>query len=128
VPVSAVALGAEIIEKHITLDRTMKGTDQAGSLGKDGVRRMVRDIRLLEMSLGTEEVFEDPSVQSVKIKLERSLATTKDLEIGHVITEDDLQLLSPGDGFKWKDKHQVIGRTLLKTLSKNEIIYPLHLQ
>src|SRR5690606_34870504 len=80
VPVAAVALGAEIVEKHITLDRNMKGTDQAGSLGKDGVRRMVRDIRLLEMSLGTEEVFEDPSVQSVKIKLERSPATTKDLE------------------------------------------------
>lgn len=128
VPVAAVALGAEIIEKHITLDRTMKGTDQAGSLGKDGVRRMVRDIRLLEMSLGTEEVFEDPSVQSVKIKLERSLATNKNLGAGHVITENDLQLLSPGDGFKWKDRHEVIGRTLVKTLSRNEIIYPLHLQ
>ena len=50
VPVAAVALGAEIIEKHITMDRSLKGSDQAGSLESDGIRRMVRDIRNLEMS------------------------------------------------------------------------------
>ena len=44
-PLAAVAMGAEIIEKHITLDRRMKGTDQKGSLGADGIYRMVRDIR-----------------------------------------------------------------------------------
>ena len=50
-PVAAVALGAKIIEKHITIDRRMKGTDQKGSLGPDGVNRMVRDIRLIEQSM-----------------------------------------------------------------------------
>ena len=45
-PVVAVGMGAEVIEKHITIDRRMKGTDQAGSLGPDGVNRMVRDIRI----------------------------------------------------------------------------------
>lgn len=47
-PIVAVGMGAKIIEKHITIDRGMKGTDQKGSLGPDGVRRMVRDIRLAE--------------------------------------------------------------------------------
>ena len=47
-PVVAIGMGAEIIEKHITIDRCMKGTDQAGSLGPDGVNRMVRDIRVAE--------------------------------------------------------------------------------
>ena len=50
-PIAAVAMGAKIIEKHITLDRRMKGTDQAGSLGPDGVYRMVRDIRILDKSM-----------------------------------------------------------------------------
>ena len=61
-PVAAVAMGAKIIEKHITLDRRMKGTDQAGSLGPDGINRMVRDIRVLEMAFGKEELFIEPSV------------------------------------------------------------------
>jgi sialic acid synthase len=122
-PVAAVAIGAKIIEKHITLDRKMKGTDQAGSLGIDGIYRMVRDIRILEMSLGKEEIFIDPSVQSAKIKLERSIAANKDLPVGHVITENDLHLLSPGDGFKWIEKDKVIGATVKVVIKKDEIIY-----
>ena len=79
-PIAAVAMGAEIIEKHITLDRKMKGTDQAGSLGPDGLKRMVRDIRVLEKSFGKEDLFIEPSVESAKIKLERSIASNKDLK------------------------------------------------
>ena len=56
-PIAAIAMGAKIIEKHITLDRRMKGTDQKGSLGPDGVYRMVRNIRILDESIGTEDIF-----------------------------------------------------------------------
>lgn len=122
-PLAAVAMGAQIIEKHITLDRRMKGTDQKGSLGPDGIFRMVRDIRVFEMSLGKEEIFIEPSVMSSRIKLERSIATNKNLKKGHVITENDIHMLSPGDGFRWAEKHKVIGKTLLNDLSFNEIIY-----
>jgi 3-deoxy-D-glycero-D-galacto-nononate 9-phosphate synthase len=123
-PVAAVALGAKIIEKHITLDRRMKGTDQAGSLGPDGINRMVRDIRVLEMAFGKEEIFIDPSVKSAKEKLERSIATNKFIKKGTVIQETDLHLLSPGDGYKWADKINVIGKPALTDINKNEIIYP----
>lgn len=58
-PIVAVGMGAEIIEKHITIDRHMKGTDQAGSLGPDGVNRMVRDIRIAERWLGEEKLYID---------------------------------------------------------------------
>lgn len=61
-PIVAVGMGAEIIEKHITIDRHMKGTDQAGSLGPDGVNRMVRDIRIAERWLGEEKLYIDKSV------------------------------------------------------------------
>lgn len=123
-PVAAVAMGAKIIEKHITIDRKMKGTDQAGSLGIDGINRMVRDIRVMEMSLGREELFIDDAVKSAKIKLERSIATNKDMNAGEIITEKDIHLLSPGDGFKWTDKNKIIGKKLIKPIKKDEIIYP----
>jgi len=122
-PVAAIAMGAKIIEKHITLDRKMKGTDQAGSLGIDGINRMVRDIRVMEMSLGKEELFIDPSVNKAKHKLERSLATTRAIYKGERITEETLQLLSPGDGFKWSEREKIIGKILKKDILKNEVIY-----
>ena len=121
VPVAAVAMGAEIIEKHITIDRSMKGTDQAGSLGADGVRRMVRDIRLMELSMGKEELFVEPAVEEVKHKLERSIAANKDLAAGQIISENDIHLLSPGNGFRWSEKERVVGMVLKKNIEKNEI-------
>lgn len=123
-PVIAVGMGAEIIEKHITIDRRMKGTDQPGSLGPDGVNRMIRDIRIAERWMGTEEFYIDSGVQSSKIKLERSIATKRDMKDGEIITESDIHMLSPGDGFKWAQKDMVVGRTLKKAIPANEIIYP----
>jgi sialic acid synthase len=122
-PIAAVAMGAEIIEKHITLDRQMKGTDQAGSLAIDGIYRMMRDIRNLELSFGKEEIFIEDSVKSARSKLERSIATIKSLEEGHILTDEDIHLLSPGDGFKWAEKKEVLGKRLIKPLPKDEIIY-----
>jgi sialic acid synthase SpsE len=123
-PLAAVAMGAEIIEKHITLDRRMKGTDQKGSLGPDGIYRMVRDIRVLEMSFGKEEIFIEPSVMSARVKLERSIATNKNLKKGDIISENDIHMLSPGDGFKWSKKDELIGKVLKVDIAENEIIYP----
>lgn len=122
-PVVAVGMGAEIIEKHITIDRHMKGTDQLGSLGPDGVNRMIRDIRIAERWLGNEELYIDKSVLSAKVKLERSIATKRELKAGEIIKEEDLHLLSPGDGFKWSQLSEVLGREVTKDIPANEIIY-----
>ncbi len=122
-PLAAAAMGSKIIEKHITLDRRMKGTDQKGSLGPDGINRMMRDLRIFEMSLGKEEIFIEPSVMSARVKLERSIATNKTLMAGTIITENDIHMLSPGDGFKWADKNLVIGKKIINTVLENEIIY-----
>ncbi|MBM3438203.1 MAG: shikimate dehydrogenase [Bacteroidetes bacterium] len=122
-PVSAVAMGAKIIEKHITLDRRMKGTDQAGSLGVEGIQRMVRDIRLIERSMGIEDVFIADSTVSAKHKLERSIATNREIKVGETIQQSDLHLLSPGDGFKWHELEKVVGKTATKTIPADEIIY-----
>lgn len=123
-PLAAVALGAEVIEKHITLDRKMKGTDQAGSLAIDGIERMVRDIRNLEISLGVEEIFICDDVKASKEKLERSIATLRSLKAGSVLTENDIHLLSPGIGYKWAELDKIIGKKLKIDKQINEILLP----
>lgn len=127
-PPIAVGMGAEIIEKHITIDRHMKGTDQNGSLGPDGVYRMVRDIRMCEHWLGTEDLYIEKSVDSSRKKLERSIASLHDMKVGDVIRQEDLHMLSPGDGFKWTQLDEVVGRKLVNDIPANEIIYPKDLK
>lgn len=126
-PVVAVGMGAEVIEKHITIDRRMKGTDQAGSLGPDGVSRMVRDIRICEKWLGKKDIYIDKSVAASRIKLERSIATLRDMKKGDIITEKDLHMLSPGDGFKWSQLNEVVSKKLAQDIAANEVIYPQYL-
>ena len=127
-PSIAVGMGAEIIEKHITIDRHMKGTDQAGSLGPDGVYRMVRDIRMVEHWLGKKDLYIEKSVSTSRKKLERSIATRRDMKAGEVIREEDLHMLSPGDGFKWNELNMVVGRQLVNDVLGNEVIYPKDLK
>lgn len=124
VPVAAVAMGAEIIEKHITLDRTMKGSDHWGSLEPDGVRRVVRDIRNLERAMGEEKMVLDPVVAETRTKLARSIASTTKILAGTRIQVADLHLLSPGDGFQWRDLAKVTGRIAAQDIEANEVIYP----
>jgi len=69
--VAAVALGAAVIERHITVDRAMWGSDQAASLGPSGLTRLVRDIRLVETSMGSPEKRVIPSEVPVAKKLRR---------------------------------------------------------
>jgi sialic acid synthase SpsE len=123
IPVAAVAMGAEIIEKHITIDRKMKGTDQAGSLGIDGINRMVRDIRSLEKSFGVEDIFIESGVETARVKLERSIASKRLIKAGEIIKEEDIHMLSPGDGFKWSDNNLVVGKKAKTNIPQNEIIY-----
>lgn len=122
IPVAAVAMGAEIIEKHITLDRQMKGSDQAGSLGIDGIWRMVRDIRLLELALGEERVFISEGVTAAKHKLERSIASRRAIRKGETISEADIHMLSPGTGLRWVEREKVLGKVALEDIPANELI------
>ena len=123
IPLAAVAMGAKVIEKHITLDRKLKGTDQAGALAPDGIYRMVRDIRNLEQSFGEKRMFISDSIKETRVKLERSIASKRAIPKNEIITEDAIHLLSPGDGFKWHEKDLVIGKRALQDISKDEIIY-----
>jgi len=123
-PAVAVGMGAEIIEKHITLDRDMKGTDHRGSLEPNGIWRMVRDIRNTEYAIGEYGMFVNDKVQATRVKLERSIASVRPIASGEIIAEKDLHMLSPGDGFKWADRELLVGKKALVDIPANEVIYP----
>ena len=73
VSLAAVALGAKIVERHFTLDRTMKGGDHAASLEEPGLSKLIRDIRVIETALGTSEKRKLQNEEKCFIKLSKSL-------------------------------------------------------
>lgn len=122
IPVAAVALGSKIIEKHVTLDTKMKGTDHPGSANIETFIKMIHDIRALEFSLGEYKIECNDSVNLAKVKLERSLAFNKNLNKGDIISLNDLHMISPGNGFKWDDKDKFIGKKLLNNVKSNTLL------
>lgn len=122
-PVIAATLGAVAVEKHITLARYMKGTDHAGSLEPDGLKRVVRDIRNLEKALGDGQKHVYDGELQVKYKLGKSLVTARDLPGGHLIEIDDLLVKGPGTGISPRDVHKVVGRRLKKSKSNDATLF-----
>ncbi len=111
VAVAAVARGAVVIEKHLTLDRTLAGPDHAASLEPGGFVTLVRDIRAVEMALGAAKKRTDPAEADVRVVARRSLVAARDLDPAGVIGPDDLLALRPGGGLSpsvawdWDGQH-----------------------
>ena len=83
---------------------------------------MVRDIRILEQSLGKEGIFLEEAVKKAKEKLERFLGCQEDMSRGEVMTVGDLHMLSPGTGLTWNERSEVVGKTLTQDVGKDELI------
>lgn len=98
VPVAAVALGASVIEKHFTLDRSLPGPDQTASLEPDELRQMVDEIRQVELAFGDGEKkvaeVERPNIEVAR----KSIVATKFIRKGDVLSEDNLTVKRPGSG------------------------------
>lgn len=114
VTVSAAALGADILERHFTLDRSLPGPDQAASLEPDGLRKLVERVRATEEAYGnpywTKEMTRG-EVQTQEI-LGKSLCARRDLPAGHILAMGDLEARSPGRGMRpWAAK-TIVGRKL----------------
>lgn len=116
----AVALGACLLEKHLTLDRSAKGTDHAASLEPDEFRQMVADVRRVELALGRGDKPLAAGVPQVKARLGRSLVTRVPLHAGQEITAPDLALKCAGDGLGWRDLPEILGRRLTRDLAADE--------
>jgi pseudaminic acid synthase len=93
----AVALGAEIIEKHFILDRNLGGPDAPFSMEPDEIAQMVEQIRMIEKALGTVSYDLSDKMRKNR-KFSRSLFAVKDIQAGDVFTEDNVRSIRPGDG------------------------------
>jgi N-acetylneuraminate synthase len=115
--VVGVALGASVIEKHVTLDRSHKGPDSEFSLEPDELKRLCREAKDAWRALG-KVGYERKPVEDENIKFRRSIYVVKDIKAGEKITEDNIRRIRPGFGLLPKYFSQVIGETANVKLSK----------
>lgn len=113
---AAVALGAEVIEKHFTLDRNMEGPDHKASLEPDELTALVRSVRKVELCLGTGRKEASASEAGNAAVARKSLHVRRDLPSGHVLAEVDLEPLRPGDGISPMAIGEVVGRVARNAL------------
>ncbi|WP_264531351.1 N-acetylneuraminate synthase [Flavobacterium sp. N502540] len=119
VPIAAVALGAQIIEKHFTLDRTLPGPDHVASLEPYELKEMVRTIRNIELAISGNGEKVPSESETVNIAIARkSIHLNKNLPKEHVLTDDDLIALRPGDGISPMDWEDIIGKKLVVDKTK----------
>src|SRR5712691_3815774 len=110
--VAAVAMGAELLEKHFTLDRSLPGPDHQASLEPDELRALVQDVRATEAALGDGLKVPVKSELAVALCARRSLHTARDREAGEVLKMSDLVLLRPGNGVPASQAVSLVGRRL----------------
>ena len=116
-PIASVALGACIIEKHLTLSRSLGGPDAAFSLEPEEFRGMVKAVREVEKALG--EVSYGLSERMKKSReFSRSLFAVKDIKAGELFTGDNVRSIRPGYGLQPKYLKNVLGRRALKEIKK----------
>jgi N,N'-diacetyllegionaminate synthase len=119
VAIAAVAMGAEVIEKHFTLDRNMNGPDHRASLEPHELKEMVKSIRNIQKAISGNGIKEASDSEKKNIFIVRkSIHLSKDLKSGSIITEKNIITLRPGDGIcpmNWKN---VIGLKINRDLNK----------
>ena len=119
VPMAAVALGAEVVEKHFIIDRSIGGPDAAFSMEVEDFKLMVDNIRQVEKALGNLKYPTDPT----KIKgreYSRSLYVAEDVKAGDIVTEQNVRSVRPGFGLHPKYLPVLMGKKFVKDCNKGE--------
>lgn len=122
VPIAAVALGAEIIEKHFTLDHNMEGPDHKASLEPDELKQMVDGIRKTEKALGNGIKTASPSEKKNIQIARKSIVARRDIKKGEILTEENLAVKRPGNGISPMRWYEVIGTKAIRDFSEDEMI------
>jgi len=124
VPIAAVALGATVIEKHLTLDRNLPGPDHKASLEPDEFAAMARSIRNIEQAMGDGIKRPSPSEAKNKPIAGKSLVAVKPIKVGERFTPENLTAKRPGTGISPMRWDEVVGRTATRDYSADELIDP----
>ena len=123
VPIAAVALGASVIEKHFTLDRTLPGPDHKASLEPDELKAMVRAIRNIEKAIGGDGIKHVSGSERKNIAVARkSIVAACDIKMGEVFTEQNLTVKRPGSGISPMRWEEVLGQSAKKDFYEDDLI------
>lgn len=125
VPIAAVARGAVVIEKHFTVDRSMEGNDHRVSLLPAEFREMVQGIRNIEAAMGTDKPrgISQGEMMNREV-LAKSIVAAQPIAEGQVITEDHLELRSPGQGLQPYHRASLVGRKAARTFAPGDFFFP----
>ncbi|WP_270975046.1 N-acetylneuraminate synthase [Campylobacter helveticus] len=118
----AVALGAVVIEKHFTLDKTMEGPDHKASLEPSELKELCEGIRTLEKALGNGIKKASKSEAKNKIIARKSLVAKREIQKGEKFSEQNLTTKRPGSGISAMRYEEYLGKRALKTYKKDELI------
>lgn len=122
IPIAAVAMGAEVIEKHLTLDKSLPGPDQLASLNPDEFKMMVTSIRNIEQALGDGQKKISPSESKNVSVARKSIVAASPIEKGDAFTENNLTVKRPGTGLSPMLWEQVIGQRAKRRFETDELI------
>ena len=122
VDVAAVAMGASVIEKHFTLDKTMEGPDHKASLEPDELKAMVKAIRNIELALGSRVKQVSNSERPNMAVARKSLIAKIDIKQGEQFTENNLTIKRPGTGISPMRWDEMIGQTAQKNYLADDLI------
>ena len=122
VPIAAVSLGASVVEKHFTLDKKMNGPDHKSSLNPKELENMIKSIRNVENSLGSEIKTITTSESKNLKKIRKSIYANKEITKGEKFTSENLIIKRPADGISPKNWDNLIGKISNKNYRKNQKI------
>lgn len=122
VPIAAVALGAEVIEKHFTLDRTLPGPDHKASIEPNELKAMVEAIRNIEQALGDGQKHVSESERKNMAIARKSIVAARDIKQGEKLSEENLCVKRPGNGISPMRWEEVIGTCAKRDFKEDELI------
>lgn len=123
VPIAAVALGATVIEKHFTLDRTWPGPDHAASLEPEQLKEMVNSIRNIELAMAGDGIKKPSASEEKNMAIARkSIVAAQSIQVGDLFTEKNLTVKRPGTGLSPMDWDLVIGKIAKRDFQEDDLI------
>lgn len=122
IPIAAVAMGACVIEKHFTLDKSMQGPDHQASLEPEELKAMIKSIRELEQAFGDGIKIPSKSESKNKVIARKSLVAKKAIKKGECFSEENLTTKRPGDGICAMEYDKYLGKIASREYAEDELI------
>ena len=122
IPIIARTLGAVVLEKHFTLDKSLQGPDHKASLEPLELKKMIEEVRNVEKALGSFNKKPTDSEEKIKNKIRKSIVANVEIKKGEIISKNSLVIKRPGHGIKPENLNKIIGKKAANNIRADEVI------